>query len=639
MVSRSRFAIFSVAMALAWSCDPGKLAAQSLPEEALKKVKRATVLLKVKLANGGEAEGTGWFVEKGLIVTNAHVLNMQGGDLRKPEKIEAIIEGGEANSRTLVGRFVTGDHGIDISLIKVEGDNLPEPLTMELASDPFETQQVFIFGYPHGRLRGKSVTVTKSTITSFRKEKGIPVEIQLDGGLNPGNSGGPVVNGEGRVIGIAVGKLHAAKIDLAIPIVLLSRFMTGRVYGFNVEHTYREGTTTATIVRVTLHDRLRRVKKVQLEYWTGRNSDTGVRPASDEQPQPVEGDGEVQTVDVDYDGNQAQFVHVPVTALSNEKACYWFRVKIIDGADKPIWSAAQGNIRPYPIDRRKIVLNYRPAPGPKQPALVFNNGSFKSRLGARVDEISISVKVIMNPNVQVPDADGDIHTRLRFPSASMKMTVNGDAVNMKDVWQPVVNAFVKTSADVEYAPDGTVVYTTHKVDKKLSAQLQKTMTAISDQVLQSLELMSVPLSKGQFQPGDQIRAQKTLLVGFPGGFIPAQADLRYEYLGVAITEEGEETAYFRISADLRPRRGDDTKLHGVLSGAVELRLQNGELVRGKGGVHVEADVVDGVSIVGNLGLAYGTMPQPQSPPADALDAVAKRNVAAPSPDLATEKSP
>ncbi len=106
------------------------------------------------------------------------------------------------------------------------------------------------------------------------------------------------------------------------------------------------------------------------------------------------------------------------------------------------------------------------------------------------------------------------------------------------------------------------VYTTHKVDKKLSAQLQKTMTAISDQVLQSLELMSVPLSKGQFQPGDQIRARrKTLLVGFSGGFIPAQADLRYEYLGVATTEEGEETAYLHISADLRPRRGDDTKLH------------------------------------------------------------------------------
>ncbi len=52
-------------------------------------------------------------------------------------------------------------------------------------------------------------------------------------------------------------------------------------------------------------------------------------PASDRlptsKPQPVEGDGEVQTVDVDYDGNQAQFVHVPITTLSNEKACYWFR--------------------------------------------------------------------------------------------------------------------------------------------------------------------------------------------------------------------------------------------------------------------------------------------------------------------------
>ena len=45
-------------------------------------MKHATVYLRVKLANGSDSQGTGWFVEPGVIITNAHVLNIHGGDKR-----------------------------------------------------------------------------------------------------------------------------------------------------------------------------------------------------------------------------------------------------------------------------------------------------------------------------------------------------------------------------------------------------------------------------------------------------------------------------------------------------------------------------------------------------------------------------
>ncbi len=79
-----------------------------------------------------------------------------GGDLRKPEKIEAIIEGGEANSRTLVGRFVTGDHGIDISLIKESKGQPAGAVDNGTGLRPVRDAASLHLRYPHGRLAGKA---------------------------------------------------------------------------------------------------------------------------------------------------------------------------------------------------------------------------------------------------------------------------------------------------------------------------------------------------------------------------------------------------------------------------------------------------------------------------------------------------
>src|SRR6516162_1480998 len=71
------------------------LARGQLADDLLKNVKHGTVHLHVKLANGNTAEGSGWFVDRGMIITNAHVLNMHGGDKRFPSRIEVTIDSGE----------------------------------------------------------------------------------------------------------------------------------------------------------------------------------------------------------------------------------------------------------------------------------------------------------------------------------------------------------------------------------------------------------------------------------------------------------------------------------------------------------------------------------------------------------------
>ena len=63
---------------------PAQAQGTKIADETLKKVKHATVYLRVKMANGTDAQGTGWFVEPGLIVTNAHVLGLMGAASRLP---------------------------------------------------------------------------------------------------------------------------------------------------------------------------------------------------------------------------------------------------------------------------------------------------------------------------------------------------------------------------------------------------------------------------------------------------------------------------------------------------------------------------------------------------------------------------
>src|ERR1041384_2749181 len=77
-------------------------AADKISPEALKKVKAATVHIKVTFAHGDVSEGTGFATRlRGLVVTNAHVVGMLDNDSPKPKKIEVTFNSGETNSKTI----------------------------------------------------------------------------------------------------------------------------------------------------------------------------------------------------------------------------------------------------------------------------------------------------------------------------------------------------------------------------------------------------------------------------------------------------------------------------------------------------------------------------------------------------------
>jgi S1-C subfamily serine protease len=561
-----------------------------LSEESLKKVKHATVYLRVKLANGSITQGTGWFIEPGILITNAHVLGMLGEDSPKPRIVEAVIDSGEATSKALPAKFLGADPDADLALLSVEGENLPEPLKLGATTGLGETQEVYIFGFPYGKDLGKNITVGKSSITSLRKDNGgLLKEIQVNGGMHPGNSGGPVTNDRGEVIGVAVRAVQGTLLNFAIPADRVSALLNGRVTGFSTDLAVLDGGQMKIPVRIRVLDPLKRIKALQLEYWVGTKAKNRLRPKSFTRPEPAEGDGETKIMKVEYDGKPVAYVEAPVPPLSADTACYWIRPRYVDGANRPVWHTTIGNLRPIPVERKEVTLNFQPKAGPTTPLQLTNDSSFKVQIRGIEENTSMHLRVIMNPTILPPGTEGDIHSKVRFSTVTLGMKVNGVAVNAKEELGPIGEGILKTSADIEYDDEGAVVQSQFDLSKA-DPKLKEMMGTISDHLLQSIELLSVPLPNGTIRPMEKVRAKPTLLVGLPGMFLPAQADIKYQYLGVRTRKDGRQTAMFEMNGTLRPRRGDDGKIGGKISGTAEFLIATGELYAGKSEITLDMEL-------------------------------------------------
>jgi len=143
------------------------------------------------ITNSGQ--GTGFIIsDKGYVVTNAHVLADEFG--RLASGIKAITYGQEIISADFIGYNGT----LDIALLKISGDY--DELKLADSDDVQRGEKVIAIGNP----LGLQFSVTEGIVSAVHREgiTGEEVYLQIDAPLNPGNSGGPLINKKGKVIGI-----------------------------------------------------------------------------------------------------------------------------------------------------------------------------------------------------------------------------------------------------------------------------------------------------------------------------------------------------------------------------------------------------------------------------------------------------
>ncbi|HLV79243.1 MAG TPA: trypsin-like peptidase domain-containing protein, partial [Chthonomonadaceae bacterium] len=190
-----------------------------IPPDLVLRGKMATALVEV---GDGKAYGSAFCIHaSGLFVTNAHVVDAAG----EGAACSLVLHPGEKGQQKVPARVVRIHKEADLALLQIESK---APLsTLELADSDvlIETQEVVAFGFPFGTdLAGghgeyPSVTVTTGHITALRKTEGVLSAIQMDAAVHPGNSGGPILNAKGQVVGIVVAKFTKAEgINFAIPV-------------------------------------------------------------------------------------------------------------------------------------------------------------------------------------------------------------------------------------------------------------------------------------------------------------------------------------------------------------------------------------------------------------------------------------
>jgi S1-C subfamily serine protease len=160
-----------------------------------------------------QGQGSGFILNKdGLILTNNHVIG-------NAQKIEVKLSDKHTYKATLVG----ADPGHDLALLKINAPNLVAA-TLSESQGLAVGQRVYAIGNPFG-LQGTMTRGIISAIRSIRGPQGNPIEdaIQTDAAVNPGNSGGPLLNSRGEVIGITTliannGADQSSGIGFAIPV-------------------------------------------------------------------------------------------------------------------------------------------------------------------------------------------------------------------------------------------------------------------------------------------------------------------------------------------------------------------------------------------------------------------------------------
>jgi S1-C subfamily serine protease len=191
---------------------------ETLPE-LVKRVKPAVVAL-TTYDSQGEAlmTGSGFFLRPGQVVTNLHVI-------RGAQRCEIKTLDGKGKVFPVAGTIAVDEEG-DLALLSVDMPR-ERPRSSELALVlPDEGERIFVIGNPL-KLEG---SVSDGIVSAVREVPNLGKIIQITAPISHGNSGSPVFNLKGEVVGVVTIKVtNGQNINLAIAVARLEKLRPGQL--------------------------------------------------------------------------------------------------------------------------------------------------------------------------------------------------------------------------------------------------------------------------------------------------------------------------------------------------------------------------------------------------------------------------
>jgi serine protease Do len=189
-----------------------EMLAGALSDEAASVVERVKASVAVVYQNGGNGAGVVWRPD-GTIVTNSHVV--------REKRAEVVL----ADGRHFVGVVASRHSDRDLAVVKIAADDL-SAIEVGDSTTVRPGQLVFAIGHPFGYRNAVTagiVVAAGQAATPSGPRTGD--HLQADVALGPGNSGGPLIDAEGKVIG--VNAMVSGHLALAIPSHAVENFVAG----------------------------------------------------------------------------------------------------------------------------------------------------------------------------------------------------------------------------------------------------------------------------------------------------------------------------------------------------------------------------------------------------------------------------
>ena len=570
--------------------DPnaGKPLPDQIPPELVPRIKQATVYLRVTMPNGQVAEGSGFFtMEPGIVITNAHVLGMLQAKSQVPRNVQVVVNSGQANEKQIIGTVLGVDRASDLAVVRVNDNNLPAPLILEMQRKLMETQKVYICGFPFGATLGKDITISDSTISSLRNEPGTGIleRVQVNGGMHPGNSGGPVVNSFGNVIGVSVAVIRGTQINYAVPAEKVRQIMEGRLADAKHGEAFVQAGQTRLPVAYTCLDPLNRIRDMRVEVWSGPPGPA--RPYSVQKPQPLPDDGPRQSHVIPYH-NYVGNLEVPLPQLAPGKVC-WLQPVVTTKNGATFWGTAQATpVALIPIERKPANLLVSLS-APKERTVSVKSAWTVTLLKGKekkvfAEKLDASILEVLSPDPKGAAISASIGSfNVSSEEDGRRILLNPQVLMIMRQIPPrfIIDETnkIRTRTDRNLNP---------KMQPLLRDQVQNTYT----QLCNSLEAVTLPMPNRQFQPKQQWSSEVPMMLR--SGKIPEIVDL-----ALACTFEGTRQRNQRsegliaVAGNVKGRGLNVKNIGGDIAGKIAFDLAGGFIAHAHLTISTEQDILGG----------------------------------------------
>jgi len=550
-------------------------------------VKRATVYLRVHLPDGSTAFGTGFFGCKespSIVLTNAHVVGMLAPDSARPQSVEVIVNSGEASEWKTTARILGVDRVSDLAVLDIgtPPQPLPEPLSVKEAASLQALDEVYVFGFPLGEHLGKEITIRPASVSALRKKNGVVERVQVNGGMDEGNSGGPVVDSSGAVVGVAVAGYRGRQINFAIPGERVQAILSGRIADLSIQQPYytADNKIAAPVVMDTIDPR-NLIKEVGLEIWTGdkpADAKSASRPATTQTPTVQAGDSQHLYYKLKYLAPQGKG-EVLLPELPPGKV-YWQQARWLNNKGEMRWEPAKPITNlPQPVYRKPANLVLRFSQGNKRALDLTLENIFKVGNDEADDAFRVRTTAQLTETVVSTGSNGtQLNLRYRYPPSRELILPDG-----KSIPHPALERFKEElprliTTIVQLDRLGNI--TRQVVDPRPLAQLSqidprqvKSIKEFHEMVQQGLEALAVSLpASGSAKPLDSWKAERYLPIDTPGRAESGKLDMSFTYLGTR-KRDGREEAVLGMEGLVH---GKNDAVSGRANGQILVDLSNGQ---------------------------------------------------------------